>query len=207
MEEFNLHLTGDIHAITVANNLLAAQIDTRYFHEESQSDKALFDRLVPTVKGVRKFSKIQLRRLEKLGIHKTDPNELTKEEQGRFARLDIDPENVPFTRVVDLNDRYLRKITIGQSPTEKGKTRETGFKISVGSEVMAILALATGVEDMKRRLGEMVVAFNKCGEPLTTDDFVSWFILQKLYAASDLILIFLIKKDIRNLIIIILFIR
>lgn len=172
MEEFNLHLTGDIHAITVANNLLAAQIDTRYFHEETQSDKALFDRLVPTVKGVRKFSKIQLRRLQKLGIQKTDPNDLTPEEQGRFARLDIDPQNIPFTRVVDLNDRYLRKITIGQSPSEKGKIRETGFKISVGSEVMAILALATSVEDMKERLGNMVVAFNKRGEPLTADDFV-----------------------------------
>ncbi|XP_031785536.1 C-1-tetrahydrofolate synthase, cytoplasmic isoform X1 [Nasonia vitripennis] len=171
MEEFNLHLTGDIHAVTAANNLMAAQIDARYFHEETQSDKALYDRLVPTVKGVRKFSRIQLRRLAKLGIQKTDPNTLTEEEQSRFARLDIDPENVPFTRVVDLNDRYLRKITIGQSPTEKGKIRETGFKISVGSEIMAILALATSVEDMKTRLANMVVAFNKKGEPLTADDF------------------------------------
>ena len=98
MEEFNLHLTGDIHAVTAANNLLAAQIDARYFHEETQSDKALFDRLVPTVKGVRKFSKIQLRRLAKLGIDKTDPNSLTPEEQGKFARLNIDPANITFTR-------------------------------------------------------------------------------------------------------------
>ncbi|XP_014232390.1 C-1-tetrahydrofolate synthase, cytoplasmic isoform X1 [Trichogramma pretiosum] len=171
MEEFNLHLTGDIHAVTAANNLMAAQIDARYFHEETQSDKALFDRLVPTVKGVRKFSKIQLRRLAKLGIDKTDPNSLSPEEQRRFARLDIDPKNIPFTRVVDINDRYLRKITIGQSSTEKGLTRESSFKISVGSEVMAILALATDVEDMKRRLGNMVVAFSKSGEPLTADDF------------------------------------
>lgn len=98
MEEFNLHLTGDIHAVTAANNLLAAQIDTRYFHEETQPDKALYDRLVPVIKGVRKFSKIQLKRLEKLGINKTDPNSLTDEEQRRFARLDIDPNNIPFTR-------------------------------------------------------------------------------------------------------------
>ncbi|XP_076645117.1 pug C-1-tetrahydrofolate synthase, cytoplasmic isoform X1 [Halictus rubicundus] len=171
MEEFNLHLTGDIHAVTAANNLLAAQIDARYFHESTQSDKALYDRLVPTIKGERKFSNIQLRRLRKLGIAKTDPNSLTEEEAKKFARLDIDPENVPFTRVIDTNDRFLRKITIGQSPTEKGKTRETSFSISVGSEIMAILALSTSVDDMKERLGNMVVAFSKSGEPLTAEDF------------------------------------
>ena len=75
--------------------------------------------------------------------------------------------------MIDTNDRFLRKITIGQSLTEKGLTRETGFKISVGSEVMAVLALATSVEDMKCRLGNIVVGFNKNGEPLTADDFVS----------------------------------
>ncbi|XP_033322549.2 pug C-1-tetrahydrofolate synthase, cytoplasmic isoform X1 [Megalopta genalis] len=171
MEEFNLHLTGDIHAVTAANNLMAAQIDARYFHESTQSDKVLYDRLVPTIKGVRKFSSIQLRRLQKLGITKTDPNSLTEDEIKKFAKLDIDPENIPFTRVIDTNDRFLRKITIGQSPTEKGKTRETSFKISVGSEIMAILALSTSVDDMKERLGNMVVAFNKSGEPLTAEDF------------------------------------
>lgn len=98
MEEFNLHLTGDIHAVTAANNLLAAQIDARYFHESTQPDKALYDRLVPTVKGERKFSKIQLRRLEKLGITKTDPDSLTEEERQKFARLDIDPQNITWTR-------------------------------------------------------------------------------------------------------------
>ncbi|KAF3421498.1 hypothetical protein E2986_02741 [Frieseomelitta varia] len=171
MEEFNLHLTGDIHAVSAANNLLAAQIDTRYFHECTQNDEALYNRLVPTIKNERKFSKIQLRRLEKLGIAKTDPNSLTEEERSRFARLDIDPENITWTRVVDINDRYLRKITIGQSSTEKGKTLETSFRISVGSEIMAILALSTNVDDMKRRLGNIVVAFNKNGEPLTAEDF------------------------------------
>ncbi|KAK9310011.1 hypothetical protein QLX08_000493 [Tetragonisca angustula] len=171
MEEFNLHLTGDIHAVSAANNLLAAQIDTRYFHECTQSDEALYNRLVPTIKNERKFSKIQLRRLEKLGIAKTDPNSLTEEERSRFARLNIDPENITWTRVVDINDRYLRKITIGQSPTEKSKTLETSFRISVGSEIMAILALSTSVDDMKQRLGNIVVAFNKNGEPLTAEDF------------------------------------
>jgi len=98
MEEFNLHLTGDIHAVSAANNLLAAQIDARYFHESTQTDKALYDRLVPTIKSVRQFSKIQLRRLQKLGIAKTDPNALTEEEQRRFARLDVDPANITWTR-------------------------------------------------------------------------------------------------------------
>lgn len=80
-----------------------------------------------------------------------------------------------FVSVIDTNDRFLRKITIGQSPTEKGKTRETSFRISVASEIMAILALANSVDDMKERLGNIVVAFNKNGEPLTADDFVSTF--------------------------------
>lgn len=98
MEEFNLHLTGDIHAVTAANNLLAAQLDARMFHEATQTTKALYDRLVPTIKKERKFSKIQLRRLNKLGIKKTDPNSLTDEEREKFARLNIDPNNVVWTR-------------------------------------------------------------------------------------------------------------
>ena len=148
MEEFNLHLTGDIHgnsrpyqsrlifsffsyhpisfcfhlsAITAANNLVAAQIDARMFHEKTQSDQALFKRLCPAEKdGSREFSGPMLRRLKKLGgkdvllvfysliekhfqryfaftntitegIDKTDPNTLTEEEISRFVRLDIDP--------------------------------------------------------------------------------------------------------------------
>lgn len=98
MEDFNLHLTGDIHAITAAHNLLAAQLDARMFHEATQSDTALYDRLVPTIKGVRKFSNIQLRRLEKLGINKTDPNSLTPEEKTKFARLNIDANHVVWPR-------------------------------------------------------------------------------------------------------------
>src|ERR1700730_13996364 len=84
MEEFNLHLTGDIHAITAANNLLAAAIDTRMLHEATQKDDALFDRLSPAAKdGSRKFAPVMLRRLKKLGIKKTDPNEFTAEERSR----------------------------------------------------------------------------------------------------------------------------
>ncbi|KAI4468913.1 c-1-tetrahydrofolate synthase cytoplasmic-related [Holotrichia oblita] len=170
MEDFNLHLTGDIHAVGAAHNLLAAQMDARIFHEATQADKALYDRLVPTIKGERKFSKIQLRRLQRLGINKTDPNSLTDEEKGKFARLNIDTNNIVWNRVVDINDRYLRKITIGQSPTEKGHTRETSYMITVASEIMAILALAKDLEDFKERLSKMVVAFDKNGGPVTADD-------------------------------------
>lgn len=67
MDEFNLHLTGDIHAITAANNLLAAQLDARRFHEATQTDKALYGRLVPAKKGHKEFSKIQLARLQVIG--------------------------------------------------------------------------------------------------------------------------------------------
>ena len=124
MEDFNLHLTGDIHAITAANNLLAAAIDARIFHEATQTDEKLFNALCPPDKmGKRKFSPSMLRRLEKLWINKTDPNELTPEERGRFARLDIDPDKLTFRRVVDTNDRFLRSITIGKGPEEKGITR------------------------------------------------------------------------------------
>ncbi|KAG8322408.1 hypothetical protein J6590_022860 [Homalodisca vitripennis] len=216
MEEFNLHLTGDIHAITAANNLLAAQLDTRIFHEATQTDSALYDRLVPKLKGQRTFSAIQLRRLQRLGITKTDPESLTDEEKKMFARLDIDPATITWTRVVvndeskhstfsrinivicfipcggptvicfipcgsraadpldghlvDVNDRFLRKIIIGASDTEKNMTRETSFSITVASEIMAVLALAKNLEDMKTRLANMVVAMDKCGKPVTADD-------------------------------------
>jgi formyltetrahydrofolate synthetase len=170
MEEFNLHLTGDIHAITAANNLLAAAIDTRMFHEMGQSDEALYQRLVPTKGGKREFSPIQVRRLRKLGIDKSDPDALTEDERSRFARLDIDPETVTWRRVTDTNDRMLRGITIGQGPKEKGRTRETGYDITVASEIMAILALSTSLEDMRERIGAMVIGMNRAGEPITAED-------------------------------------
>ncbi|KAL5511867.1 ADE3 [Sanghuangporus vaninii] len=170
MDEFNLHLTGDIHAVTAANNLLAAALDARMFHEATQSDKALYNRLVPSVKGKREFAPLMLKRLQKLGIDKTDPNSLTPEEITRFARLDVDAETITWNRVIDTNDRFLRKITIGKNPTEQGHERDTGFDISVASECMAVLALTTGLRDMRERLGAMVVATSKRGEPITADD-------------------------------------
>jgi methylenetetrahydrofolate dehydrogenase (NADP+)/methenyltetrahydrofolate cyclohydrolase/formyltetrahydrofolate synthetase len=75
-----------------------------------------------------------------------------------------------FCTVLDVNDRFLRKITIGQSPTEKNMTRTETFSISVASEIMAILALASSLEDMKKRFSEMVVAFSRDGEAVTADD-------------------------------------
>jgi formyltetrahydrofolate synthetase len=172
MEDFNLHLTGDIHAITAANNLLAAAIDARIFHEASQpDDEKLFNALCPPDKqGKRIFSPPMLRRLKHLGIDKTDPNDLTKEERTRFTRLDIDPDSITFRRVVDTNDRFLRDITIGQGPEEKGMLRRTGFDISVASEVMAILALTTDLADMRDRFGRIVIGTNKKGEAVTAED-------------------------------------
>merc|ERR1712106_657895 len=170
MDEFNLHLTGDIHAITAANNLLAAQIDARMFHEQTQPMDAFYNRLVPRTKGNRVFSEIQVRRLEKLGIEKRDPDSLTEEEIRNFALVDIDPDTITWQRVLDTNDRYLRKVTVGQSPTEKELTRETQFDISVASEIMAVLALTTSLADMRKRLGKMVVASSKSGQPVTAED-------------------------------------
>uniref|UniRef100_A0A8C6X0M4 formate--tetrahydrofolate ligase n=1 Tax=Naja naja TaxID=35670 RepID=A0A8C6X0M4_NAJNA len=170
MEEFNLHLTGDIHAITAANNLLAAAIDARTLHENTQSDKALYNRLVPLVHGERKFSAIQLARMKRLGITKMDPKTLTADEINKFVRLDIDTSTITWQRVVDTNDRFLRKITIGQANTEKGFSRQTQFDIAVASEIMAILALTSSLSDMKERLGKIVVANNTKGQPVTAED-------------------------------------
>ena len=170
MDEFNLHLTGDIHAISAANNLLAAAIETRMFHESTQKDAALYKRLVPAKKGKREFQPIMFRRLKKLGIEKTNPDDLTPEEITRFARLDIDPSTITWRRVLDVNDRHLRSIHVGIAPTEKGHTRETGFDISVASECMAVLALSSSLGDMRERLGRMAVASSKSGDPVTCDD-------------------------------------
>ena len=171
MEDFNLHLTGDIHAITAANNLLAAAIDTRMFHESSQSDQALFNRLCPADKhGKRQFGVGMLGRLKKLGIRETDPDKLTDEEKSRFARLDIDPSTVTWRRSVDINDRMLRGITVGQGPEEKGFELKTNYYISVASELMAILALSLSLSDMRQRIGRIVIGLSRKGEPITAED-------------------------------------
>jgi len=170
MEDFNLHLTGDIHAIGAANNLLAAAIDTRMFHEATQSDEALFRRLFPVKQGKRFFARNMQERRKKLGIQTDDPDQMTPEERSRFVRLDIDPDSITWRRVVDINDRFLRAITIGKGTEERGMTRETGFDITVASEIMAILALTSSLADMRARLGKMVIGTNRSGEPITADD-------------------------------------
>jgi len=171
MEDFNLHLTGDIHAITAAHNLCAAALDTRILHESKQNDEKLFNALCPPdKKGKRKFSPTMLRRLKKLGIKKKNPNDLTPEERSRFVRLDIEFGGVQWRRVIDINDRMLREITVGEGKDEAGFAHKSGYDITVASEIMAILALTTSLEDMRERLGRMVVAVNKKGEAVTAED-------------------------------------
>jgi formyltetrahydrofolate synthetase len=171
MENFNLHLTGDIHAITAANNLIAAAIETRMFHESYQSDEALFDRLCPADEdGQRKFGIAMQGRLRNLGINKTDPNDLTEEERKRFVRLNINRDTLTWRRATDTNDRLLREITVGEGPKEKNFDLKTSFYITVASELMAVLALATSLDDMRERIGKMVVALDMDGNPVTVED-------------------------------------
>ena len=171
MEDFNLHLTGDIHAITASHNLVAAALDARVMHEKLQDDEKLFNALCPMdKKGKRRFSPTMLRRLKKLGIEKTDPNELTPEERTQFARLDIDESTITWRRVIDINDRFLREVEVGRGKDEAGHAHMSGYDITVASEIMAVLALTTSLEDMRERFGKMVVATNKRGEAVTVED-------------------------------------
>ncbi|MBW6473023.1 MAG: formate--tetrahydrofolate ligase [Anaerolineaceae bacterium] len=171
MDEFNLHLTGDIHAITAANNLLAAAIDARMFHESTQSDQRLFENLFPKDKqGKRHFSVGMQHRKRKLGIETDDPDQMTEAQKSKFVRLDIDPDSITWKRVIDTNDRFLRGITVGEGPDEKGRTRKTGFDITVASEIMAILALTTDLRDMRERFGRIVIGTSKSGEAVDAND-------------------------------------
>ena len=140
MEDFNLHLTGDIHAITVAHNLVAAALDTRMYHESRQSDAAL--------KG-----------------------------RGIDRRLDIDPDTITWNRVVDVCDRSLREIVVGfnDDKMKDGSPspifpRKTGVDITVSSELMAILALASGLRDLRERVGKVMIGLDKKGDPVNLED-------------------------------------
>ena len=171
MEDFNLHLTGDIHAITAAHNLVSAALDARVMHEKEQDDEKLFNALCPVdKKGNRRFSPTMLRRLKKLGIAKTNPNDLTPGERTLFARLDIDDKTITWRRVIDINDRFLREVEVGRGKDEAGHEHMSGYDITVASEIMAVLALTTSLEDMRDRFGRMVVATNKRGEAVTVED-------------------------------------
>jgi formate--tetrahydrofolate ligase len=119
MDHLNLHLTGDMHAVTAAHNLLAAMIDNH--------------------------------------IHQGDA-------------LGIDQHNVTWRRVMDVNDRALRNIVAGLGSREDGVPRQTGFDITAASEVMAVLALARSLQDLRARLGRIVVGYSRSGEPITAED-------------------------------------
>ncbi len=167
MEDFNLHLTGDIHAVSAANNLLAAAIDSRMFHERATPDDDKLARalcpdgyIAPTIR----------KRMARLGIQAEKFEDLTPEDKRRLFRLDIDPASITWQRVVDINDRHLRRIQINLGDEEKGNERITGFDISVASEVMAILALTDSLPDLRERLARIVIGTNKQGEPITAED-------------------------------------
>ncbi len=119
MENFNLHLTGDIHAITAAHNLIAAMIDNHLYHGNA---------------------------------------------------LNLDMHNIVWRRVVDLNDRALRNVIVGLGEKADGIPRQTGFDITVASEIMAILALTTSLEDLRARIGRMVIGYDKDKKPVTVED-------------------------------------
>lgn len=119
MEDFNLHLTGDVHAVGLAHNLCAAFLDNSI------------------LKG---------------------------------NKLNIDPQAILWRRVVDVSDRFLRNIIIGLGGKQDGFPRESGFDITVASEVMAILALTSDLFDLRKRLGRIVVAMDKKGRPVTAED-------------------------------------
>lgn len=119
MEDFNLHLTGDVHAVGVAHNLLAAFLDAHIMHGND---------------------------------------------------LNIDPYSITLNRVVDVNDRVLRNIVVGLGGKVNGIPRETGYDITVASEVMAILALTTSLKDLRKRLARMVIGTDYEGRPVTAED-------------------------------------
>ncbi|MGN7400418.1 formate--tetrahydrofolate ligase [Cytobacillus praedii] len=119
MEDINLHFTGDLHAITTANNALAAFIDN----------------------------------------HLQQGNE-----------LGIDQRRIVWKRALDMNDRALRKVVIGLGGPMQGVPREDGFDITVASEIMAVLCLSTDLQDLKKRLGKMVIAYNYNKQPVTVED-------------------------------------
>jgi formyltetrahydrofolate synthetase len=167
MEDFNLHLTGDIHAITAANNLLAAQIDARMLHERAITDD---DKLAKALCPDGTFAPSIAKRAARLGIKATNVSELSAEDKRRLFRLDIDPHSITWQRVMDINDRLLRKIEIGLGDEEKGNERITGFDITVASEIMAILGLTTSLPDMRERFSKMVIGTNSQGEPVTAED-------------------------------------
>jgi methylenetetrahydrofolate dehydrogenase (NADP+)/methenyltetrahydrofolate cyclohydrolase/formyltetrahydrofolate synthetase len=166
MEDFNLHLTGDIHAVSAAHNLLAAAVDARIMHEDEMSDEKLAKALCPDGK----FAPWMYARLNKLGIKAEKPADLSPEDRRRFFRLNIDPYAITLNRVVDISDRAIRNIVVGLGTKDDGRPRQTGYDISVASEVMAILMMASDLKDLRARIGRMVIGTDHNRNPVTAED-------------------------------------
>jgi len=109
-------------------------------------------------------------RLKKLGISAEKPSDLNAEDRRRFFRLNIDPYSITLNRVIDVNDRAIRNVVIGLGTKDDGRPRQTGFDITVASEVMAILALATSLKDLRARIGRMVIGTDRNRKPITAED-------------------------------------
>jgi methylenetetrahydrofolate dehydrogenase (NADP+)/methenyltetrahydrofolate cyclohydrolase/formyltetrahydrofolate synthetase len=166
MEDFNLHLTGDIHAVGAAHNLLAAAIDNRYTKEARWSTNFLAKALCPDDE----YTDSMRKRLAKLGIQSEKPSDLSDEDKERMFRLDIDPYAIQWRRVVDVSDASLRNIIIGLGTINDGRPREAGYDITVASEIMAALALCSGLNDLRERMGRIIIGTNRKGEPITAED-------------------------------------
>ncbi len=174
MEDFNLHLTGDIHAVGAAHNLLAAAIDNRIAKEAKWSTSFLARALCPDDE----YTPSMRRRLAKLGIASEKPSDLSDEDKERMFRLNIDPYSVQWRRVVDVSDAALRNITIGMGAENDGPTRQAGYDITVASEIMAALAMCSGLADLRERMGRIIIGTSKKGggrsvqpvEPITAED-------------------------------------
>jgi formyltetrahydrofolate synthetase len=175
MEDFNLHLTGDIHAVGAAHNLLAAAIDNRIVKESQWSTDFLAKMLCPDDE----YADSMRRRLEKLGIESEKPSDLSDEDKERMFRLNIDPYSVQWNRVVDVSDAALRNIIIGLGAESDGRPRQAGYDITVASEIMAALGMCSGLADLRERMGRIIFGTSKKGglthvrkpvEPLTAED-------------------------------------
>jgi methylenetetrahydrofolate dehydrogenase (NADP+) / methenyltetrahydrofolate cyclohydrolase / formyltetrahydrofolate synthetase len=174
MEDFNLHLTGDIHAVGAAHNLLAAAIDNRIAKEEQWSTDFLAKALCPN----NEYTDSMRKRLEKLGIESTKPSDLSDDDKERMFRLNIDPNAVQWRRVVDVSDAALRNIITGLGGASDGFVRQSGYDITVASEIMAALAMCSDLQDLRERMGRIIIGTSKKGglrqvgsvDPITAED-------------------------------------
>jgi len=166
MEDFNLHLTGDIHAVGAAHNLLAAAVDNRLAKESRWSTNFLAKSLCPNDT----YTPSMRKRLEKLGIQSEQPSDLSDADKERFFRLDIDPYAIQWRRVVDVSDAALRNTIIGLGAVNDGVPRQSGYDITVSSEIMAALALCSNLTDLRERMGRIIIGTNKKGDPITAED-------------------------------------